>query len=128
MNNKELENKIKWHISHNQMIPGSMILRGDYNIGTDISINESALLAQEEFIIPELKSMVTSEIKREIIKDVLGIDFLNALNEEAKRIIVDALILYDTVMPISEYDVKNKTAQYKDKRMREHLIYEIRNI
>ena len=124
----KFKNKIRWKIVNIDLNYCNFTLRGKYSVTTDISIVDPNFLKQQHSIINNMKSMITSELKRNITDDIFGFNFIKPLNEEAKRVLIDAMILYDTVIPLSEYDKKNNTQQFKDYKLKQQLIYELRNI
>ena len=103
--------------------PSALLIRGEYRVSMELTVP----LHEWEQRKDETKQLIHDSLERQIAYDVLDVSFARTLDEETRQLIIRSMVQTNSLWQPSEQDKKQRTNAYKEFKMREQLIYELRS-
>ena len=116
--------KIEFFKRDHPIDPTAMLIRGEYSLDMELTIPKK----DWDYRKDDAKQLIHDSIERQATHDIMGLSFAGSLNEEARQRIVSALVYMNMQFHITQKDVKENTTTYRDFRLTEELIYELRSM
>ncbi len=115
--------KIEFSKKSHPFDPLGLVIRGEYRASMELTI----LRPTDKQAKDEAKKLIHDSIERQASHDILGVSFARSLDEETRQLIISSMVQVNSMWQPSEQDKKQRTNAYKEFKMREQLIYELRS-
>ena len=104
--------------------PTAMIVRGEYKESLELTVPKQEWKHNKD----HAKALIRESIDRQVTHAIFGAGIVRSLDEEARHLIIGALVRTNMDYVISDTDAKQNTLAYREFKMREQLIYEMRSM
>ncbi len=117
------KSKIEFSKKSHPFDPLALLLRGEYRVSMELTIP----IPTDKWAKDEAKKLIHDSIERQVSHDILDVSFARSLDEETRQLIISSMVQVNLMWQPSEQDKKQRTNAYKEFKMREQLIYELRS-